>query len=226
MMLFAAVLLAVASPAQAAVTNYNDVAAFNEAVAAAGLNGTSYQFSTGLIAAIDPDGLTAGPASFAGQNPGAGIGFIFKDSDGITGTFYTHGLFQNGDTVGGNRLVVTFDAPVRGFAFDSNTWNSDAEFNPYSWATSGDTAMTLTTGNGDVLDLFTAAYDGSDPAPSRFNGILSSTEFSSVTLSVEGMNFQVTGFTLAAIPEPSTYAFVLSGLSLVVVANRRRRRLF
>jgi hypothetical protein len=217
-----AALIIATTQAQAQVTAYGSSSSFDSALATANLVGTTYGF-TGTSGVDDPSGLTSGPATFAGQNTGTGFSFFLSDSDGITGEFYSH---QLSDQSTGNTVLITFATPVRGFSFDSNTWNfaSDPVNNPNNWPTSGTTALTLTTSNSTVLGLSTAAYAGFAPAPTEFNGIISTTPFTSVTLSIpQGQQFQITDFTVAAaVPEPASYAMLLVGLMVVGVVTRRR----
>ena len=216
-----AALIIVTTRAQAQVNVYGSSNSFDGALATADLLGTTYGFSGSPPGVGDPSGLTSGPATFAGQNANNAASFFVSDTYGITGEFYSHQLF---DESTGNTVLITFANPVRAFSFDSNTWNfaGDPTNNPNNWPTSGSTGLTLTTSNGNVLGLSTAAYAGYAPAPIEFNGIVSATPFTSVTLSIpQGDVFQITDFTVAAaVPEPADYVLSLVGLMLIGVVTR------
>lgn len=218
--LSAVVFVGITSASYAAAISYPNLTSFDSALSAAGLIGTTYGFGGGPTPVSDPAGFTFGPASLAGHNPGNGASFIKSDIYGISGAFFSHQLFSQST---GNTVQITFDAPVRAFAFDSNTWNfgiGDPN-NPNNWPSSGITGLTLTTSLGDVLSLSTPAYAGS-AAPIGFNGIISDAAFSSVTLSIlEGQHFQISGFTTAPVPEPSSWLLALAA-SGGTLARRRR----
>jgi len=207
--LSAVVFAGITSASYAAAVSYSDLTSFDNALTAASLVGTTYGFGGGPLPVSDPAGFTFGPASLAGQNTGNGASFIQSNNYGISGAFFSHQLLSQST---GNTVQITFDAPVRAFAFDSNTWNfaiGDPN-NPNNWPSSGTTGLTLTTSIGDVLNLSTPAYAGS-AAPIGFNGIISDAVFNSVTLSIlEGQHFQITDFTTAPVPEPSSWLLALA----------------
>jgi hypothetical protein len=61
-------------------------------------------------------------------------------------------------------------------------------------------------------------------APIAFNGYISDTAFSSVTIAVQTQDFNVTSIS-AAVPEPSAYGLALSGFLVVgSLAWRRNGR--
>jgi hypothetical protein len=222
----AAALIAVAVPAQAAVSQYSDVASFNSALSVAGLVGTTYGFQgTSLVG--DPASITDGSLTFSGLNPGYAISGFANDSYGITGIFYIHGLFGQDQT---NAFSINFATAVRGFAFTGNVMNpplGDA-INTNNWPASGNADVSLTTSTGELAILRSPLFSNYGslpiPAPLGFNGIISDTGFTSVTVSVaQGENFHITNYMLAPVPEPETYALMLAGLGLLGAVARRKK---
>jgi hypothetical protein len=226
----AAALVVFSGQAQAAVTQYTDLPTFSSALTSAGLVGTVYGFPSGSFpGVVDPESLTTGPATFSGQNIDNAASFFVSDgSYGFTTPFYSHEMF---DPSGGNSVLITFATPTRGFSFNSNVMNPPIgdEINPYNWPTSGNVSLTLTTNTGTAINMFSPTFSNywSDPTivpPIAFNGIVSDTAFTSVTLSVvQGENLQLTSFMLAPVPEPETYAMLLAGIGLIGALVKRRK---
>jgi hypothetical protein len=226
----AAALVVFSGQAQSAVNQYTDLPTFSSALTSAGLVGTVYGFPSGSFPGVsDPMSLTAGPATFAGQNIDTGASFFASDgSYGFATPFYSHEMSDQ-NTV--NTVLITFATPIRGFSFNSNVMNPplDDEINPNNWPTSGNVSLTLTTNTGTAINMFSPSFSnyGSDPTivpPIAFNGIVSDTAFTSVTLSVvQGQNFQLTSFMLAPVPEPETYAMMLAGIGLIGALVKRRK---
>ena len=217
--------------AQALTTGYSSAADYAGALAAAGLSGSTYGFPMASSGQIDPGSFTVGPAIFAGQNAGNGGSFLTHDDYGLAGNFYSHQLFE-GMVLGieqTNLVLIQFAAPIRAFAFSTDVWNfGGPPFGPAGWPTSGPTPMSLATSTGDLLDFTTPTSNGGLPvgsAPIGFSGLVSDTPFDSVLVSVtQGQNFQVTDFSVAAVPEPATPMLMLGGLMAVGAAVRQARR--
>lgn len=217
--------------AQALTSGYDSEAAYASALAAAGLSGSTYGFPTVASGRIDPEAVVVGPATFGGLNADNGGSFIVENNYGIAGSFYSHQLFQ-GELLGigqDNIVLIRLAAPVRAFAFHDDVWNfGGPPQGPAGWPTSGTTPMTLATGNGDLLDFTAPVSMGNLPlgsAPIGFSGIVSDTPFDSVLVTVkQGQNFQITDFSIAAVPEPATPMLMLAGLLAVGILVRPARR--
>lgn len=214
--------------AQASTSLYTDLATFDSALTTAGLTDTAYGFPNIYNVVGDTTSLTSGPATFTGQNSGYGNGaFVNDGSYGITGNFYLHGLYGQ-DQV--NTLQITFATAMNGFSFYSNVMNpplGDA-INPNNWAVTGNATATLTTSNGDLIAFNSPLFSnyGSDPSifvPLGFNGIISDTAFTSLTIAIpQGENFQITGFTVSAVPVPGAIWLFGTALAGLIGLNRRK----
>ncbi len=212
---------------------YTDQTAFNNALNVAGLSGTTQNFTAAAAAngvtdtqtygVGDPNPITVGSIVFTGLDNGSSngsAGFLAQNTYGIAGAFYTHQLFNE---AGDNLVKITFASPVKGFGFNNSVLNLGS---PFVWPTSGNAALTLTTDNGDTL-LFqspiSSIFGLTSVAPIAFSGLISNTAFTSVTLSgTTAIGLQITDFTVAAVPEPETYAMLFAGLGLVGFVVRRK----
>lgn len=186
--------------------------------AAATANGVTPSMSYSVV---DPGPIAVSGASFAGGAPSNAAGFLIDTSYRISGAFYSHQMFSGAD----NRLTVTFSAPVLAFAFISNVLNFTLPGAP------GNVGITLTTSSGDVINTTTTPYyfggavDPPQAAPVVFNGLLSSTPFTSLTMATTAQGFNITGFsyaTAAPVPEPGTAASMLAGLAVLGFLAARR----
>ena len=227
---FAAAALLGLPSAQALTTGYSSVADYAGALAAAGLSGSTYGFPSTSSGVIDPGTLVVEPATFAGLNAANAASFLIQNNYGIAGNFYSHQLFDAAPAgiEQQNLVLIQFAAPVRAFGFHTDAWNFGGPPGPAGWPTSGPTPMTLATSTGDLLDFTTPTSNGSLPvgsAPIGFSGLVSDTPFDSVLVSVtQGQNFQITDFSVAAVPEPAMPMLMLAGLMAVGAAVRQARR--
>jgi hypothetical protein len=227
-------LFSVSVLADAASVAYTDQTAFDTALSNAGLSGVIHDFAvaaatngvsdTNVYGVVDPTPITVGSTDFTGLDNGlsnGSAGFLVQNTYGTAGAFYTHQLFsENGD----NLVKITFASPVMGFGFHNGAINLGDSF---VWPTSGTTALTLTTSGGDILEFqspISSIYGLTSVAPTTFSGLISDTAFTSVTLAgTTAIGLQITDFTVAAVPEPETYALMLAGLGLVGFVARRRK---
>ena len=123
-------------------------------------------------------------------------------------------------------VTFQFAAPVLAFSFFSNVLNVTIIGAP------GDVPLTLTTSNGDVVNTTTTPYyfggDVNPPeaAPVIFNGLVSSTPFTSLTMATTAQAFDITSFAfaLAPVPEPGSSALMLAGLAGIAGLLRWRMR--
>jgi len=233
--LFSLALFSVSVLANAASMSYTDQTAFNSALSSAGLTGLTQDFTAAAAAVgvadnisygvADPDPILVGTTSFTGLDnalSNGSAGYLVQNTYGIAGAFYSHQLYsENGD----NLVKITFASPVKGFGFSNTVFNIGG--NPFVWPTSGTTGMTLTTSTGDVLKFQSpiSSISGlSSGAPLTFSGLVSDTAFTSVTLeTTQAIGFNITNFTVAAVPEPESYAMLLAGLGLMGAIARRRK---
>lgn len=226
---FATALLAMSGLAQAGVVVYGDAGTYNAALmssgnvtpsvaadiaAAAAANGVTDSQSYGIV---DPDPIVVGPLTFSGLDNGNAAGFLVQNTYGVTGAFYTHQLFNGVD----NAFTITFASPIKAVAFESNVLNFTIT------GPTGNLPIVLTTSSGAVVNAYSSALNAQDSGGAAievFNGLISSTPFISLTIAAQTQAIDITSISTvaAAVPEPDVLLLVLSGLSIVGFATRRK----
>lgn len=164
---------------------------------------------------------------------------------GVDGTFTTAHVSGGNDTVNTLHLftaVTNFDIPastIIPFAYNFTLNQQSGSFNtPISWTLkaefTGDTLSTIATGatsSGSQTFTgsgnYTTSLNISSDLSKDFNVFLELTyESNQFAVLAVNMNSASQGFTVNAIPEPSTYAaiFGLGALGYVIVRRSRRAR--
>ena len=114
-------------------------------------------------------------------------------------------------------ITFTFATPITAFAIDVG-----------DLGTRGATDFSATLSNGNEISFFTE-YTGSSFGQ-LFVGVIDDTEFTSITfhgsIADDGIYFDrmQTAMVTLAVPEPETYALLLSGLALLGVSASRRQK--
>jgi hypothetical protein len=150
-------------------------------------------------------GLTPGVTPPVSEFKGAGTS-ILHTREGAVGNLYT-GL--NGAT----SLSTPEAAAISTGSFSYDHWMNSSTVNGFGAGFDAPTALSLTSGEYSVIDLF--QYGSGTTNPGTYIGSL---ELSSTG----GLSF--TNFVPTAIPEPSTYAAILGAACLSFVAIRRRKQ--
>ena len=203
--------------AQAGFTLYDTVGAYD----AASLGNTSLNFN-GLAAngsdtaESSPPGLTVSGVNFSIDRSTSNghlyvIGANFGPHYGSSPV-----LSSQGSTSGDNNLIVTLPGAFTSFALDGNSFSNIA-------GVFGSDPLTFTLSNGDSFSP-TLPSDGSY----GFIGLTSTTTFTSITITDSYSNghgvVNLAGFTFGtAVPEPSSIALVLCGLTGLMVPGIRNR---
>lgn len=121
--------------------------------------------------------------------------------------------------LGGGAVTYTFAAPVSSFEFD---WGSIDTYN---------TLTLLTTGGSTVVhqgtDFITAA-DGNQVSPGT-NGLFIAVadpgeKFTGFTMASGSNSFEIDNLAVASVPEPATWAMMLTGFFGLGAMLRSRRR--
>jgi hypothetical protein len=209
-----AVLLFAASAAHAALTTYTSQSAYLSAVGTTGVD----TFDDLWIEPYDtPFARTAGDIGYVATT-GPGNPRAYGASDDDIDWYLTPSRASDSVT------FSSFDTPVAGAG--GYFWGSDgggySVFAPYITVTATDsTGATLT-------------YTITDPVPSSFLGFVSDAQIVSMSVAT-GVQTGADGYpiwptvnnlhlSVAAVPEPGTYAMLLAGLGMLGWTARRRQR--
>jgi hypothetical protein len=222
-LIFAAASVAAAlgsGTATAAITTYNDRAAFT---AATGVNAIE---TFGLDEAFPiPGGVlnssTGGCCEVGVINPGMilpGVTYFTNiDTTGIM-SIDTGGGFTGGFLItrgGKSGLTVTFDGAQSAFGFDTD----DLMDSFFVAIFAGETQLFV-----DSYQSFDYGFYGYQSSSANITSVIIS------TADLDAINFAIDNFTFrsppgGAIPEPSSWAMLLTGFGAMGVAMRRRRAL-
>jgi hypothetical protein len=228
--LAAAGVVSAAASAHAGTVTVTSSSAFS--AAASGLSTTGFNSigtggaGTGPLAIptfynVPGDSLTLNSITFASSNSGENINSAsyydqFPPTIDITNQYLVNG-FPPVDSTLPLTLTITLPSEVTAFALDFS-------------ALFADTTATFTLSNGFSTSV--VANDFSAPnLGTQFLGFLSTTPFNTITLSVPAGDTSwvvedVTTGTANAVPEPSTWALLLTGfLGIALVARRQATRL-
>ena len=212
----------VAAPATAVATSYTSRTAFN---AAAGATVTeTFQSCSGS--------LNAGQAlSAAAPGPCGSIvtGVTFNPPPGASSSFYIAGPGQSTNPT----IALGIDQPSGGaeqivFSSGATAFGTDL-FQNFSGGSQGDTVTVIFkvatyTLDGTLLDSFDVSVA---PNGGSFFGLTTGTAFSYVTVAQPGGYAVIdnVSFGNGAVPEPASWALMITGFAAVGIAARRRRLL-
>lgn len=179
--------------------------------------GPVYHFpiSTGVLnSATDIPGLIVPGTVHAGVTYSTPIGtgnfFNIDQGGGFDGGFLDSG--GNGFS-----LTATFDSEVSAFGFDTNYVSPHLQvvvhFNDAT------TQMFSSTNNGSAMSFFGFSSTASDITSVVIGPTIGSADYQSFAVD----NFIYSPPTVAAVPEPETYALVLAGVGALGFSARRRR---
>ncbi len=197
--------LALAVPAQAAVTGYTDAASFMAAVQNAGTD--SYDDLGSFLPVDTPASRSAGAYSYV-VDASTGLFSLNESGDGLLST---NDLF---DTL----IFSNFSAGVS--AAGLNAFGTDFD----GFAISG---VTINVRVVDSLGA-TLTLTANEASPSSFFGFTSNVQIDSLVVEIfSATSTYATANDLvlaSAVPEPGTYPLMLGGIGLLGWLARRRRR--
>lgn len=143
-----------------------------------------------------------------------------SNGNGAVPAFATHGSPDFLSVLGGGSATITFGPNVGAFQFD---WGSIDAYNTLTIVSSsgmkivipGSTANFPTNANGNQHaigsnGLFTVSGNNGE-------------RFKSITLTSNSNSFEIDNLAVSYVPEPATWAMLITGFGLVGVASRRRR---
>jgi hypothetical protein len=194
-----------ATSARAAAVVHTTAASFN--AAATGLTTVNLDAAPNAAAPF-----TVGAVTF--QDPLGASNSVF-----LTGAAYSTGKSVQTSTAGGPLLRMNFAVAISALSFDI-----------FDLGTVGSTTLSFTLNNGDagvLANNFSSGTSGN----LLFRGITTTSTFTSITLSntaqgdyIEFDNIRYGQSTTAVVPEPGTIAGAASGLIVLGLMARRRRR--
>ncbi|HTY98307.1 MAG TPA: PEP-CTERM sorting domain-containing protein [Rhodocyclaceae bacterium] len=201
--------LLVSAGAQAATTSFSSAAAFSTASG----SGLAFEsFETATLSTSTSVAFSGGTFSCSGSSYCPDFfGISSLGADAGTKSVY----FASPDIA-----TITFDAPVNAFGIHIGGAGDVAPITLTAYLGNGDSAVALDD------------YTGSDKVfgtNNQFFGVISDTAFSSIIFKAsnfgDGIFFDSLSYgTVAAVPEPETYAMMMAGLSLLGLAGRRKSR--
>jgi hypothetical protein len=197
LLLLAAVGVASSGPSLAATTFYTDLGTFQaNATTPVLLDLNSLTAPNTFVFYGSPGFVDLGPLTVGTNGP------LYAQNNNLWGT----GGFLSPQQLQGATVTFALDSPVTAFAIN---YGAGAP-------------MSASVGS----DFFILAPTSSPPFVMNFFGVTSDTPFSLVTLTMSGSGADIDNIrfgtqTLAAVPEPSTWAMMLLGFGAIGFAMRR-----